>query len=71
MPEKIFVFNTLFKSLREKCPNAEFFLVRIFLFWTKYGDLLSKSSYSDRIRENADQKKTLYLSTLYAVNIGP
>ena len=24
---------------------------------TKYGDLLSKSPYSDRMQENADQKK--------------
>ena len=30
-------------SLREKCPNTEFFLVRIFL-------------YSVRIKENTDQK---------------
>ena len=32
------------KTLREKCPNREFFLVRIFL-------------YSDWIQENMDQKK--------------
>ena len=30
------------KALREKCPNTEFFLVRIFL-------------YSVRIQENTDQ----------------
>ena len=31
-------------TLREKCPNTEFFLVRIFL-------------YSGRIQENTDQEK--------------
>ena len=34
----------LYITLREKCPNTEFFLVRIFL-------------YSFRIQENTDQKK--------------
>ena len=31
------------ESLSEKCPNTELFLVRIFLYSTKYGDLLGKS----------------------------
>ena len=39
------------KTLREKCPNTEFFLVRIFL-------------YSDWIQENMDQKK-LRIWTLF------
>ena len=30
-------------ALHEKCPNTELFLVRIFLYWIEYGDLL----YSD------------------------
>ena len=34
-------------SLREKCPNTEFFLIRIFL-------------YSDWKQENTDQKKPIY-----------
>ena len=38
-------------ALREKCPNTEFFLVRILL-------------YSVRIQENADQKK-LRIWTLF------
>ena len=38
-------------SLREKCPNTEFFLVRIFL-------------YSVRIQENTNQKK-LRIWTLF------
>ena len=41
-------------SLREKCPNTEYFLLRIFL-------------YSDGIQENTDQKKTPYLDTFHAV----
>ena len=42
-------------SLREKCPNAEFFLVRI---------LRSKSPYSVQMQENIDKKK-LRISTLF------
>ena len=38
-------------SLREKCPNVEFFLVRIFLYSVR------KSPYSVQIQENTDQKK--------------
>ena len=41
----------------DKCPNTEFFLVRIFLFRIEYGDLRSKSPYSVRKRENTDQRK--------------
>ena len=41
-------------SLREKCPNTEFFLVRIFF-------------YSVQIQENTDQKKTPYLDAFHAV----
>ena len=37
-------------TLREKCPNTELFLVRIFLY------LRSKSLYSVQIQENTDQK---------------
>ena len=42
------------QTLCEKGLNTKFFLVRIF-------------PYSVRIRENADQKKTPYLETFYAV----
>ena len=52
------------KALREKCPNTEFFLVRIFLYSDWNGDLLRKSSYSVRIQENKDQKK-LCIWTLF------
>ena len=44
-------------SLREKCPNTEYFLLRIFCIWTEYGGLRSKSPYSVRIQENTEQKK--------------
>ena len=40
-------------SLREKCPNTEFFLVPIFPKW----EILRISPYSVRIWENTDQKK--------------
>ena len=43
--------------LREKYPNKEFFLFCIFPYWTEYGDLMSKSPYSVRIRENTYQEK--------------
>ena len=54
--------TNLFKSkgfhnltLREKCPNTDFFLVRIFL-------------YSVRIQEKTDQKETPYLDSFHAVS---
>ena len=47
---KLFLFCS---SLREKCPNTEFFLVRIFL-------------YSGQTRENTDQKNSVFIH-LYAV----
>ena len=46
-------------ALREMYPNMEFFLVRIFLYPTEYGDLRSKFPYSVRIQENTDKKKLL------------
>ena len=42
--EKLSLWNFESFTLREKCPNTEFFLARIFL-------------YSVRIQENKDQKK--------------
>ena len=60
------VFNESTSStLPEKSRNTEFFLVRIFPIWTKYGDLRSKSPYSVQILENTDQKK-LCIWTLFA-----
>ena len=57
-------------SLREKCPNTEFFLVCIFLYldW-----IWRYTEYSVRIRKNADQKKfriwTLFTQCSYVVPI--
>ena len=42
-------------TLREKCPNTEFFLVRIFL-------------YSVRIQENTDQKNSVFVHFSRSVN---
>ena len=36
------------------------FLIRIFLHWDIYEDLLCKSPYSLRMRENTDQKNSEY-----------
>ena len=45
LQQVVFSFHTLRNvTLREKCPNTEFFLVRIFM-------------YSVQIEENTDQKK--------------
>ena len=39
-------------TLREKCPNTEFFLVCIFRIRTEYAEMLLKSPYSVWMREN-------------------
>ena len=48
---------SFFLTLREKCPNTEFFLVRIF----PHSDWIRRDtpylSYAARMRENTDQKK--------------
>ena len=43
-------------ELREKCPNTEFFWSLFSHIRTEYGELLSISPYSVRMRENTDQK---------------
>ena len=50
------IFEVIF-SLCKKCPNTEFFLVRIFPYFGRIWDLLRKYPYSARIWENTDQKK--------------
>ena len=66
-----FCLSYLEFSLREKCPNTEFFLVRIFPYsdWIR-GD--SISPYSVRIHENTYQKKlriwTLYTQCLFSIS---
>ena len=45
------------ETLREKCPNTEFFLVRVFRIRTEYGEIWSISPYSVQKLENTNQKK--------------
>ena len=68
MATRLRYFNIIFEVLREKYPNTEFFLARIFLYsvWIRR---FTKSPYSARIQENIDQKKTSYLDTFYAVKL--
>ena len=47
--------------------TPSFFWSEFSCIQTEYGDLLGKSSYSVRIQENTDQKKTPYLDTFQAV----
>ena len=57
-----------FLSLREKCPNTEFFLVRIF---PQSDWIRSISPYSVRMRENTDQKNlciwTFFMQCVFAL----
>ena len=59
-------------TLCEKCPNTEFFLVRIFRIRTEYGEISRISPYSVRMGENTDQKKlriwTLSRSIMFGSN---
>ena len=47
-------------TLREKCPNKEFFWSVFFRTRAEYGDLFRKSPYSARVRENTDQKNYVF-----------
>ena len=48
--------------LREKCPNTEFFIVRIFLYLTEYGE----SAFSPKTGEYGPEK-TPYLDTFHVL----
>ena len=61
-----FKWQYIKKSLREKCPNTEFFLVRIF----PHSGWIRRDSYSDLTRKNTDQKK-LRIWTLFTQWIAP
>ena len=53
--------NLFFFALREKCSNTEFFWSLFFRnIWTESGDLRSKSPHSVQIRENTDQKNSVF-----------
>ena len=56
-------------SLREKCPTTEIFLVRISRTRTEYGEMRSISPYSVRMRENTDQKNSVF-GHFHAVSFG-
>ena len=47
-------------SLCEKCPISELFWFVFPRIWTEYGEILRISSYSVRMRENADQNDSEY-----------
>ena len=49
----------LLNAPRKKCSNTDFFLARIFPY-LEYGDLLRKTLYSVQIRENKDQKNSIF-----------
>ena len=45
------------ETLREKCPNTEFFMVRVFRIRTEYGEIWSISPYSVQKLEITNQKQ--------------
>ena len=47
-------------ALREKCPYSEFFWSVFSCICTEYGEILSMSPYSARLRENTNQKNSKY-----------
>ena len=55
-------------TLREKCPDTEFYLVRIF-HYSDWINLVRKSPYLVHIRENMDLKK-LRIWTLFTLKNG-
>ena len=72
MPHISFSFikkRTSIKSLREMCPNTEFFWSVFSRIWTKCGNLLRVSPYSVQIRENMDQKNSVFGHFLHSENI--
>ena len=52
--------NSIWNSLREKCPHSEFFWSVFSRIWIEYGEIRSISPYSVRMRENMDQEKSEY-----------
>ena len=56
-------------ALCKSCPNAEFYWFIFSHIWTQYGDLRSKSPYSVQIRENTDQKNSVFRHFSRSVDI--
>ena len=65
----IYMVNTFFLSLLEKCPYSELFWSAFFCIQTEYGELRSIPSYSVRMREYADQNNSEYGHFLRIVSI--
>ena len=55
---KLVILSAL--TLRKKCPCSELFWSAFSCIWTEYGEILSISPYSVRLRENADQNNSEY-----------
>ena len=53
-------------SLREKCPNTEFFWSVFSCIWTEYGEIRYLSVFSPNV-EKYEPEKTPYLDTFHAV----
>ena len=61
-----FKIKTSYRKHCVNCPNADFFLVRIFLYSDWIRRFLCKSPYSIRIKENKDQKKLNFHDNFHA-----
>ena len=59
--------NTYSLSLGEKCPYSELFWAVFSRIRTEYGEILCISTYSARMRENADQNNFEYWHFLRSV----
>ena len=68
-PSAYFIFSICYKALREKCPDTEFFLVRIFLHWDWIRRDMEFLSASSPNTGKYGPEKTLYLDTFQAVRI--
>ena len=64
LPGLFSIYQKKLIPLREKCPNTEFFLVRVF----RYGEIWSISPYSVRMPGKYGPEKTPYLDTFHAVS---
>ena len=56
-------------ALCEKCPNKEFFRSVFARIWTEYKDLPRKSPCSVQMRENTDQKTSVFGQFLSSANL--
>ena len=59
--------HVMLLPLREKCPYSELFWSLFSRIWTEYEEILCISSYSVRMRENANQNSSKYRHFLRSV----